>query len=549
MEKRVLLAVVLSMAILVVWNTLIMPPPPKPPMKEPAGTGSETAPDRVGLPPDDTESSPTAVTAVPTEAPLPATPTMEGREIVVETSLYRATFTTVGATVTDWELKHYKDSEGLNVRLYEPAPYVLPPLSVIAGDSRAEQPTRWVYESDKDALSLADSESGTLTLKYRDISGLAVTKTFTFRNDSYGVDLDVRVEGVPSWHLALGNGFGLLLGEGASQYVHVGPSLLQGTDRESIKPKDIKNGQQNFDGEVAWIAQEDKYFSSALRPASGTGSAKVWRRNEKLEIGLEAKAPEARFLLYVGPKQYDILKRNGLQDIVDFGFWSFIAHPLFWFLKLLYRTTGNYGIAIILISVLTRLPFIPLMTKSQASMKAMQGLNPKMQELKKKYKDDPQKLQAETMKLYKEAGVNPMAGCMPMLLQIPVFFALYKVLLVSIELRQAPFVLWLKDLSAPDTLFGHFPAGIPLLGGAALGILPILMGITMWLQQRLTPNPSSMDPNQAKIMKFLPVIFTFMFFNLSSGLVLYWTVGNVLSIIQQTITNRRTAAAAAAAAS
>jgi len=189
------------------------------------------------------------------------------------------------------------------------------------------------------------------------------------------------------------------------------------------------------------------------------------------------------------------------------------------------------------------------MTKSQASMKAMQGLNPKMQELKKKYKDDPQKLQAETMKLYKEAGVNPMAGCMPMLLQIPVFFALYKVLLVSIELRQAPFVLWLKDLSAPDTLFGHFPAGIPLLGGAALGILPILMGITMWLQQRLTPNPSSMDPNQAKIMKFLPVIFTFMFFNLSSGLVLYWTVGNVLSIIQQTITNRRTAAAAAAAAS
>jgi len=548
MEKRVLLAVVLSMAILVVWNTLIMPPPkvPAPPTQT---AGSEEAVDTTVRPPSDTAP------LVATEEPAPARPDIEeapaaeGQDIIVETSLYRATFNTAGATVTAWELKNYTDSEGKNVQLYEPAPYVLPPLSVIAGDSRADKPTRWVYRADRDAVRISGEETATLNMSYRDASGLAVTKTFTFTGNAYGIGMAVKVDGVSSWQLALGSGFGLTAGSGSALYVHVGPSLLQGTDRESFKPKDLKNGQLNFDGEVYWVAQEDKYFSSALRPETGTGSARLWQHNEKIEIGLRMNEPEARLLLYVGPKQYDILKKNGLQDIVDFGFWSFIAHPLFWFLKLLYRVTGNYGVAIILISVLTRLPFIPLMNKSQASMKAMQSLNPKMQELKKKYKDDAQRLQAETMKLYKEAGVNPMAGCMPMLLQIPVFFALYKVLLVSIELRQASFVLWLQDLSAPDTLFGHFPESIPLLGGSALGILPLLMGISMWLQQRLTPNPSTMDPNQAKIMKFLPVIFTFMFFNLSSGLVLYWTVGNVLSIVQQLITNRKTAAAAARAAS
>jgi len=173
----------------------------------------------------------------------------------------------------------------------------------------------------------------------------------------------------------------------------------------------------------------------------------------------------------------------------------------------------------------------------------MQELQPRMAEVREKYKKDPQRMQKEVMELYKKHKVNPVGGCLPMLLQIPVFFALYKILMIAIELRGTPFMLWIKDLSAPDTLFGHIPSGVPLIGGFAVGPLPIVMGITMLIQQKMTPT--SMDPTQNKMMMLMPIVFTFLFLNFASGLVLYWLMNNIFSITQQFYANRKLAKEAA----
>jgi len=540
MEKRALLAAVLSIGVLLIWNIFVSPPPPRKP--HPAPAAKETKPET----PKAAEPAPAGPPAEETVPEPPAEEAAaEAREIVVESDLYRIVFSTLGATIRAFDLKGYSNDRGEPIRLYRPASYVLPPLSVLLRDARTELPVSALYSADRDAVRVT-TEPERLVFVTGNAGGVTIRKEFTFRPGSYAVDLSVTVRGAAGYEVALGNGFGIPENEPRSRYTRTGPVVLAGTKRKVLDKGDVKEGDLSFGPDVRWIAQEHTYFGAALKPAKGTGSARLFARHEKLEIALAGAGGRSDFVLYAGPKQYDILKKSGLQDLVDFGFWSFIAHPLFWLLKLLYRATGNYGVAIVLISVLTRVPFIPLMNKQQSSMKKMQQITPKVQELKKKFKNDPQRLNQETMKLYKEAGVNPMSGCMPMLLQIPVFFALYKVLLVAIELRQAPFFGWLTDLSAPDTLFGHFPKAIPLLGGSALGILPILMGATMFLQQRLTPNPTA-DPNQQKIMKYLPVIFTFMFFNLSSGLVLYWTVGNIIGIAQQLVVNRKAREAAKAA--
>src|SRR5208283_4201968 len=211
----------------------------------------------------------------------------------------------------------------------------------------------------------------------------------------------------------------------------------------------------------------------------------------------------------------------GLEYVIDFGFFSIIARPLFWVLKLFYKTFHNYGVVIVILTTIVRIPFIPLVSKGQQSMKKLQDIQPRMAEIREKYKNDPQKMQREIMELYKKHKVNPMGGCLPMLLQIPVFFALYKVLLISIELRGAPFMLWIHDLSLKDPSY----------------VMPIIMGITMVIQQKMTP--SSMDPAQQKMMMIMPVVFTFMFLSFPSGLVVYWLVNNLLSIAQQSYTNRK----------
>jgi YidC/Oxa1 family membrane protein insertase len=231
---------------------------------------------------------------------------------------------------------------------------------------------------------------------------------------------------------------------------------------------------------------------------------------------------QVEYRLFFGPKGLDILKAQGqgLEKALALGWFTPIAKPLLYVLKYFYKYTHNYGIAIIIITLIIKILFFPLTHKSYKSMKDMQKLQPKMAELKEKHKDDRDTLNRSIMELYRTHKVNPLGGCLPMIVQIPVFFALYKSLMFSIELRHAPFMLWITDLSAKDPYY----------------ITPVIMGVTMFIQQKMTPT--SMDPMQAKMMLALPVVFTFMFLNFPSGLVLYWLVNNILTIAQQTYINR-----------
>ena len=247
--------------------------------------------------------------------------------------------------------------------------------------------------------------------------------------------------------------------------------------------------------------------------------------------------------VFSGPKKLAYLKETGydLAEAINFGWFDILAKPMLYLLNFFYSVVGNYGIAIILVTCLVKGSFWPITQKGMKSMKNMQKLQPKVAKLREKYKDDPVKMNQEMMALYKTYKVNPIGGCLPMLIQIPFFFALYRVLMAAIELRHAPFMLWINDLSAPDRLMIGFD--LPYLHG--IPVLTVLMGASMYFQQKMTPTTA--DPTQAKVMQFLPIIFTVMFVNFASGLVLYWFVNNLLSILQQQLINRQTGRGAATA--
>jgi YidC/Oxa1 family membrane protein insertase len=313
-----------------------------------------------------------------------------------------------------------------------------------------------------------------------------------------------------------------------------------------IAAKELGSGPLVFQGAVSWAGHMDSYFMLTLLPEkSGNGSITISASGEKnirtvLTEGPRELAPGASAVFahegYFGPKKLSYLKEVGyeLEETINFGWFGPLAKPMLWLLNFFHGIFGNYGIAIILLTCAVKGAFWPVTHKGMKSMKNMQKIQPKVAKLREKFKDDPAKMNQEMMAMYKTYKVNPLGGCLPMLIQIPFFFALYKVLMAAIELRHAPFMLWINDLSAPDRLMLGFE--IPWLHG--IPVLTLLMGGTMYLQQKMTPTTA--DPQQAKMMQMMPVVFTIMFVNFASGLVLYWFVSNLLSILQQQLINRQT---------
>ncbi len=532
MDKRTLIAVVLALAVLIGSQYLfVKPQPPAPPKPQPqAEKKAEEA----------TKEIPAAAPSAPiSEEAVPA------KEIKVETELYSAAFSTKGGIIKRWELQKYTDKNRKPISLIPPDAETYPASLFLEGEP-LDFESKIIYTSDRDSLVIKDKDKETLTFSYSGPSGLSIRKTFTFYKEKYSIDLVTEVDGVPSYQIAAGSM--LSASDEGGTTLHAGPILLDDNRRIAIDARNIEglgwfsrlwrwiSGEKGksdilYHGTNPWIAQENRYFTLALAPAVKTYDVHVWKsegrdkRGAAVDIAYVLKGGKANFLLYAGPKMYEILRSYNLdlEHIIDFGFFSILARPLFWILKFFDRFTGNYGWSIILLTIIVRTPFIPLLSKSQKSMRKMQKIQPKLNELREKYKKDPQRLQKETLEMYKKHKVNPVGGCLPMLLQIPVFFALYKVLMVAIELRGAPFMLWITDLSAKDPYY----------------ILPIVMGITMVVQQKMTPT--SLDPKQNRMMMLMPVVFTFMFLNFASGLVLYWLVNNLLSIIQQFFTNRKLA--------
>jgi YidC/Oxa1 family membrane protein insertase len=403
-----------------------------------------------------------------------------------------------------------------------------------------------VYHVKEASLNLdQDSPPRDLVFSTTTPNGVTINQTFRIYSDRYPIDINVDLSNTSTNDIE-GNLKATLRNyppkDKKSYYSFIGLALLLNGELETIAVKKVEE-DQIFSGRIGWVAYENDYFMSAIIPdeqrrASFQGRHLDSGLLEAIYISPLTVIPAQQglsvpFTIFLGPRDLTYLKplNKKLEIAINFGWTDIIAKPLLHALRFFHKYVKNYGVAIILLTILIKILFWPLTHKSYKSMKEMQKLQPLMAKIREKYKNNKEQMNKELMGLYKTYKVNPMGGCLPMLIQMPVFFALFRILGSSTELRHAPFFLWINDLSAPDRLF-HFSFQIPFMSPPyGIPILTLLMGASMFLQQKMTPTPG--DPSQAKIMMFLPIIFTFMFINFPSGLVLYWLTNNILSIGQQ----------------
>ena len=479
----------------------------------------------------------------------PATAGREIRTVTIDTPLYSAKISEKGAAFNSVVLKKYKETNDDDSPLYEMiSPKIHDRGTVLIGLTGNSIPglrnALFTLNTTADSVRINDNPKK-IVFSWVSDSGVVVEKKFIFFPETYLIGLNVTIKNAS--HYAIQDNLMLSLlkarPEKTSRYGFEGPSALINGSLEQIKAKKIKK-QNTYTGNLQWVSVQNRYFMSSIIPAKPVeASMRLFLPQENV---LEAQyvQPETiikpgtqqtyGYKLFFGPKSTNILKKTdyNLAKAINFGMFDIIAKPCLWFMNFLYGLIPNYGIAIIILTIATKIILWPLGTKSYRSMAEMKKIQPLMADLKKKYKNDKKKMNEETMALYKTYKINPMGGCLPMLVQIPVFFALYRMLYEAIELRHAPFMGWITDLSAPDRLF-HFNFAIPLMEPPyGIPVLTIVMGATMFLQQQMTPAMGT-DPTQAKMMKFMPIIFTVIFINFSSGLVLYWLINNILSISQQ----------------
>ncbi|MEE9527907.1 MAG: membrane protein insertase YidC [Syntrophobacteria bacterium] len=557
MEKRVLLAIVLCIIVLVLWEKFFVP------KRQPAPPSTSPAVEQVPPAPTKPDQAKPTVPKIPTsEAPAPSTPSFPapaahtGRDVRVETPLYRAVFTETGARLKSFVLKRYRETieeDSPGKELVKTSKIEDLPLAFNFMDRPVAALNLAPYVADsKTSVTVSEGQNHTLTFSYEAPGWLRITRQYHFVADSYLIDLSVSVEnlGDPWENAPTLSLISLPLSAGGgSRYTFQGPSLLVNNELEEVKFKKIK-GEEKFPGPIDWVAYTGQYFIMALLPVNLTPNhAQLEALDPATQmVGVTLIGPKIalqpgvqqqfNYKLYLGPKEVNTLKAADprLAKAVNFGWFDIIAQPLLVCLKFFNRYLHNYGYAIILLTLLIKLLFWPLTHKSYVSMKAMKKLQPKMQKIREKYKDDKEKMNQEVMQMYRTHKVNPIGGCLPMVLQIPVFFALYRLLYSSIAIRHAPFLWWINDLAAPD----RFPIGvqIPYLGDG-LPILTVLMGVSMFAQQKMSPTGG--DPKMEKMMMMMPVVFTVFFVNFPSGLVLYWLVNNILSVGQQYYINKKTA--------
>jgi YidC/Oxa1 family membrane protein insertase len=559
-QARIFIAILLSFLVFFAWEMIfgtheaVRPPvtepaeqaevaevakPPERPVEAVSPPGADTTP-------SDTGSAPAA--AQPASA-------LAARTITVENPYYRLVVDERGGTVRSVELRQYRQSVARDAPPYRLVGEDLPggTLQLALSPEGGDELGQVLFSADSPTEKMVvDRGTRTLVFTYWRSDGIGIEKRFTFQPDSYLIDLDITVKNngsrtlAPRLRLALQQAEET--GKGA-RYGFSGPSVLIDDHLSQIDVDDIED-QGRLQGKIGWIVIQDRYFLSALVPPPVPGaSVQLAHQNNVIRSDLvlppDTLAPgQVRtytYRVFFGPKRSEVLKPFGLEleRVVDFGMFDFIAKPCLWFMNWIHGFIPNYGIAIIILTILTKVLLWPLGNKSYKSMNEMRRMQPLMAEIREKYKNDKKKMNEEMMKLYRVYKVNPLGGCLPMLVQLPVFFALYRMLYEAIELRHAPFFGWINDLSAPDRLFS-FDFSIPLMEPPyGIPVLTIIMGATMFLQQKMTPTPG--DPTQAKMMTFMPLIFTFIFINFSSGLVLYWLVNNLASIAQQSYVYKKAA--------
>ena len=552
MELRMLLAIILSFGIFFLYQVVFVKEAPQE-NNEPVPKAQEANKQPLAMDED---------VRVLDEKPLQEevgvpSPVRQGRTITVSTSLYVAEFTEDGGTLKAFKLKNYKESMGIDAPMKELVVLSDEPaytLGVSFLGERVGGLKGAVFDASagSDLMDVTERNKR-LIFTWTSSEGIAIVKTYTFSPDAYEIGLGIKVRNFSPE--AIDNNLTISLrnslnGAEESRYVFSGPAALINGELKEIKIKKIAK-QDKYVGRIGWMAYEDQYFVSAVIPQKareasvglGITSTQVLEATYIDPSGPVPPGTERtyQYRVYFGPKSLESLGSVGadLAKIVDFGFFDIIAKPLLHVMNFLHRYLPNYGVVIIIITIIVKLLFWPLSNKSYQSMSQMKKLQPKMAELRAKYKNDKKMMNQEIMNLYKLYKVNPLGGCLPMIFQIPVFFAFYKMLYQAIELRHAPFFLWIDDLSAPDRLFS-FDFTIPMMTAPyGIPVLTIIMGASMFLQQKMSPPPG--DPTQAKMMMFMPIFFTFIFINFPSGLVLYWLVNNILSMGQQYYVTKKTA--------
>ncbi len=526
MDKRTIIVLVLTMAMLFVFQTYFMPK--ETPQQPKPQTQTQPAPPADTAKPAD-KAAPQKATGTAPGGSAPAAASTEKKAtkvITVSTPYLDVALTDLGGGISSVKLKKYKATvKGPEEKeiIEQVAPYSYNPTVY----ENAVQ-DKVYFKADKDKLVVTDS-SATLTMTGDLPNGTKIKKTYTFYPDNYVVGLTVEGSGTRPVYAD----FAIINDKNESSYVFKGPFVYNGKSLNQIEK--IKE-TLNFKEDYQYAGFDEGFFTFIYIPSD----AKPWLSIGKTDtnipyVRLASGTNKLSGKLYFGPKKSDILASLNVkaEKIIDFGWFDVIAKPLVWLLDFFNRFTHNYGIDIILLTILIKIIFHPLSVMSFKNMAKMQAVQPEIKKLQEKYKDDKARLNQELMAIYKSRGVNPMSGCLPMLPQIPVFFALYKALSGAIELRHAPFLWWINDLSAPEDLWSFTVMGYTL----PIRILPIIMGATQVIQQKMTPT--SADPMQQKMMMFMPIVFTFIFWGFPSGLVLYWLVYNVASIGQQYYINTK----------
>jgi YidC/Oxa1 family membrane protein insertase len=551
-QSRLLIAILLSLVVFLAWQFIFGPDEAKQRQAQKSEAPAVVEKPAVKEP---EKPLPEAI-----EKPAPAEevavserPPQKAAIITVDTPLYQAKISENGAVFFSFLLKDYREG----VQKDSPLKQILTDQQTLGvgqlgfiGKSVAGL-ERAVFRADlaSDRLQVTDSPRS-LMFSWRSQDGVVIEKTYKFEPDSYAVGMEVTIKN--------GSGSGIqdrlsvaLNGRAPGEkrmYAFEGPSALIDNKLEEIKTKKLED-KNTFDGKIKWVGLQSRYFMTAVIPDQVNEASLHLSLNPDQFLSAQYRQPEKtippgtqysyNYQFFMGPKKIQTLKAVGsdLHKAVDFGWFDFIAKPCLWLMNLFYSVIPNYGVAIIILTMLVKLLLWPLGQKSYKSMSEMKKLQPLMKEIREKYKNDKQRMNQEVMGLYRTYKINPLGGCLPMVVQLPVFFALYRMLYEAIELRHAPFFLWINDLSAPDRLF-RFNFTVPFMEPPyGIPVLTIIMGASMLLQQKMSPPMG--DATQAKMMMFMPIIFTVIFINFSSGLVLYWLVNNIISIAQQYFTQKK----------
>jgi len=566
MDRNTILFIVLTAAVLIGWDLLVIAPQ-REALREQQRV-EQAARDAAGPTVAGDIAGAAAEKSLSIEEALAKSP---GR-VKIETPSLTGSINLAGGRIDDLLLKNYRetlDERSPMIRLLTPSEaahghYI--EQGFVAASGNTTQLTESFTWSAPAGATLTPETPVTLTAR---IGALAFEKTYSVdKVFMFTVKQVVRNEGVEP---AKVTPYGLVVqrnipeGAGKFQILHEGPLAV--VDKQLLERK-YKNAVKKTDeaaGIGGWVGITNKYWLAAAAPPQnepftatlknvGTATAPIFRANYTLAERTIApgQTMELTSHLFGGAKDVDILRDYeqspengglGIKDLdkgVDWGNFFFLTRPIFWLLDFFGDHVHNWGVAILLLTLVVKALMFPLANKAFESMSAMKKVQPKLEELKTKFGDDKMKLQQEMMELYKREKINPLAGCLPILIQMPIFYALYKTLFVTIELRHQPFFGWIKDLSAPDptsvfNLFGllpYEPTAVPLIGAfLGIGVLPLLMGVAMWFQTKL--NPPATDPIQQQVLAMMPIIFVFLFASFSAGLVLYWVWSTVLSILQQ----------------